>query len=149
MFTGRTDGEAEAPILWPPDVKSWLTGKDLDPGKIQGKGKRGWQRMRWLDSITDSVNMNLSKPQQEVNNRQPGMLQSLALQSWTWLSDWATFHFDDYEWMNNTHCLSKLVIVFFLKWIFKMLPTVNVYNTWSLPGIVLNLYILTHLIFTQ
>ena len=56
--------------------------KTLILGKIEGK-RRGWQRMRLLDSITDSVNMNLSKPQQEVNNRQPGMLQSLALQSWT------------------------------------------------------------------
>ena len=143
------DAEVEAPVLWPPDVKSWLTGKDLDPGKIEGKRKRGWQRMRWLDSITDSMDKNLSKPQQVVNNRQPGMLQFLGLQSWKWLSYW-TFHFDDYEWMNNTHCLSNLMIFFFLKWIFKMIPIVKVYNTWSLPGIVLNnLYILTHLILIQ
>ena len=147
IFLGRTD--AEAPILWPPDIKSLIIGKDLDPGKIEGKRKRGWQRVRWLDSITDSMNMNLSKPQQVVNDRQPGKLQSLGLQSWRWLSNWTTFHLNDYEWMNNTHCLSKLMIFFFLKWIFKMIPIVNVCNTWSLPGIVLNnLYILTHLILT-
>ena len=49
---GRTDAEAEAPVLWPPDVKSWLIGKDPDAGKIEGRRRRGQQRMRWLDSIT-------------------------------------------------------------------------------------------------
>ena len=53
ILIGRTDAEAEAPILWPPDVKSQLIGKDLMLGKIECKRRRGWQRMRWLDSITD------------------------------------------------------------------------------------------------
>ena len=57
MFTGRTDAEAEDPILWPPDVKSQLTGKDSDSGKIEGR-RRGQQRMRWLNGITNSVDMN-------------------------------------------------------------------------------------------
>ena len=61
IFIGRTNAEAETPILWPPDAKSQLTGKDPDLGKIEGKRRRGWQRMRWLDSITDSTDMNLSK----------------------------------------------------------------------------------------
>ena len=61
MFTGRTVAEAEAPILWPPDVKSQLTGKTLMLGKIEGKRRRRWQRMRWLESITDSTDMNLNK----------------------------------------------------------------------------------------
>ena len=51
--------EAEVPILWPPDVKSQLIGKIL--GKTEGKRRSAWQRMRWLDSITDSMDMNLSK----------------------------------------------------------------------------------------
>ena len=54
IFIGRTDAEAEAPIHWPPDAKSWLIGKDPDAGKDWGQKRRGWQRMRWLDSITDS-----------------------------------------------------------------------------------------------
>ena len=41
IFIGRTDAEAEAPILWPPDAKSWLTGKDPDAGKDWGQGEKG------------------------------------------------------------------------------------------------------------
>ena len=48
--------------LWPPDVKSQLTGKDLDAGKIEGRRRRGRQVMRCLDGITDSMDMSLSKP---------------------------------------------------------------------------------------
>ena len=51
IFIGRTDAEAEAPILWPPDVKSWLNGKDLMLGKA--RRRREQQRMRWLDGITN------------------------------------------------------------------------------------------------
>ena len=63
IFSGRTDAEAEAeaPILWPPDVKSWLIGKDPDAGKDWRQKETGWKRMRWLHSITDSMHMNLSK----------------------------------------------------------------------------------------
>ena len=61
ILTGRTD--AETPILWLPDEKSWSIGKDPDAGEDAGKGRRrrGQQRIRWLDSITDSTDMNLSK----------------------------------------------------------------------------------------
>ena len=47
IVIGRTDAEAEAPILWPPDGKSQLIGKDSDAGKTEGKRKRGQQRIRW------------------------------------------------------------------------------------------------------
>ena len=59
VFIGRTDAEAETPILWPPYAKSWLIGKDPDAGKGWGRRRRGWQRMRWLDDITDSVDIAL------------------------------------------------------------------------------------------
>ena len=63
IHIGRTDAEGEAPILWTPDAKSQLIGKDPDAGEDAGKGRRrrGQQRIRWLDSITDSTDMNLSK----------------------------------------------------------------------------------------
>ena len=62
IFIGRTDAEAEDPVLWPPDVKNWLTGKDsMMLGKTEGR-RRGQQRMRGLDGTTDS--MSLSKFQE-------------------------------------------------------------------------------------
>ena len=57
IFIGETDTEAETPILWPPDVKSWLTGKDPDAGKDKSR-RRGWQM---VGSITNSMDMSLSK----------------------------------------------------------------------------------------
>ena len=70
MFLGRTDDEAETPILWPPDAKDWLIGKDLRLGKIEGGRRRGRQRMRWLDGIPDPIDMSLSKLQQMVEYRE-------------------------------------------------------------------------------
>ena len=52
IFIGRTDAEAETPILWPPDVKTDSLEKTLMLGKIEGRRRSGWQRMRWLDGMT-------------------------------------------------------------------------------------------------
>ena len=55
IFIGRTDAEAETPIHWPPDQKLTHLKKTLMLGKIEGRRRRGWQRMRWLDGITNSM----------------------------------------------------------------------------------------------
>ena len=64
MNLRKTDAETETPILWPLDAKNCLIGKDPDAGKIEGGRRRGRQRMRRLDGITDSTDMNLSKLQE-------------------------------------------------------------------------------------
>ena len=89
IFIGRTDAEAEAPILWPPDAKNWLTEKDPDAEKIEGRRRRGRQRMRWLDGIIDSMDISLSKLQEIVKNRKPrrAAVHGVA-KSQTWLSNW-------------------------------------------------------------
>ena len=61
IFIVWTDAEAETPILWPPDTKNWLIGKDYDAGKDWRQEERGRQRMRRLDGIPDSLDMGLSK----------------------------------------------------------------------------------------
>ena len=70
IFIGRTGAKAEISILWPPDVKSQLIRKDPDAEKDWRQRRRGQQRIRWLSSATDLMDMNLSKLQKLVEDRE-------------------------------------------------------------------------------
>ena len=78
IFIGRADAEAEVPVLWPTEMKSWLTGKDPDAGKDRRQKEKGWQRMRQLDSITHSMDMNLSRLQEGIGTLLSSLLYGVV-----------------------------------------------------------------------
>ena len=93
VFIGRTDAEAETPILWPPHAKCWLIGKTLVLGGIGGRRRRGKQRMKWLDGITNS------RDTPAVGDGQGGL---------ACCGSWGHKESDKTEWLNWTELMNIL-----------------------------------------
>ena len=118
VFTGRTDVEAETPILWPPDAKNWLIGKKtLMLGKTEGRRRSGRQRMVGWHHRLDGYEFE----QTLGNNEGRESWHAVVLEvwkSWTRLSDWTTtvLHKSQGEDKGEIHFLQQLGLLSFWSW---------------------------------
>ena len=108
IVIGRTDVEAEIPILWSTEVRNWLIGKDPDVGKIEGGRRRRWQRMKWLSGITAAMGMSSFGSWWWTGK--PGVLQSMGCKE----SDMT-------EWLNWAECAYKCLIQRIIRDYYKQL----------------------------
>ena len=99
----RTDVEAETPVLWPPDVKTWLIGKDPDAAKDGRQEEKGITEDKMVDGITDSMDMNLSELRELVMDREAWYSEVHGVtKSQTWLSNWT-----ELNWINQHRAMAQ------------------------------------------
>jgi len=108
VFIGRTDVEAETPILWPPDGKSWLIWKDLDAGKDWGQEEKETtedEMVGWHHRLNGH---EFGKLRELVTDREAwcAMFHGLA-KNWTWLSNWTQLNWFPLGWTGWSSLQSK------------------------------------------
>ena len=128
IFIERSDAEAESPILWPPNAKNWLIGKDPDAGKDWRQRRKGRQSMKWLDGTTNSMDMSWVNSRSWWWTGRPGMLESMRLQwvghDWVTELNWISQHQGHFQWVSSSHQVAKELKLQLqhqsLQWIFRV-----------------------------